>query len=56
MYLFITDIFYVHSFAIKLLKSFYNAYLFKIGLFKKIFSTAVKINKKKRYVLTKIVY
>ncbi len=30
---FITDIFYFHSFAIKLLKSFENAYFYKIGLF-----------------------
>ncbi len=33
MYLFITDIFYVHSFFIKLVKSFQNAYLSEINLF-----------------------
>ncbi len=56
MYLFIIDIFCVHSFSIKLVKSLKNAYLLKIGLFYKIWFTALKVNTKVRYVLTNIVY
>jgi hypothetical protein len=46
MCLFITDIFYVHSFSIKLAKSFKNANLSETNLFQKICFTGVKVNTK----------
>ncbi len=44
MYSFITDIFYVHSFLIKLAIPLKNVYLWEIGLL--ICLTAAKVNKK----------
>ncbi len=47
MYLLITDNFDVHSFFIKLVKFFKNAYLYEIDRFEKICSTALKVNQNK---------
>ncbi len=44
-----TDILYVHSFSIKYVNPFKNAYLKEIDPFLKIWSTAVKVDKKDKF-------